>query len=158
MNNWVNLHYISGNVSGLLDSLTCGGFFILNIILFPLYFMFLHCQCKTFFFWENEIHCEANYKYIFSFNHLKKRFPSIVPKSHFFCFIKLNRYLKLKYNISTPLMMENPVRRPIVPPIADNMFSNLTVLSFMILSNVGVSKNILTNLTLSLHWYPQIIY
>ena len=45
-----------------------------------------------------------------------------------------------KYRISTPLMMENPVRRPIVPPIADNMSSNFAALSLVILSNVGVSK------------------
>ena len=40
--------------------------------------------------------------------------------------------------------MENPVSSPMVPPIADNMSTNLADLSFLILSNVGVSKNILT--------------
>ena len=42
--------------------------------------------------------------------------------------------------ISTPLIMENPVKSPIVPPIADNMSTNFAALSFSILSNVGVSK------------------
>ena len=45
-------------------------------------------------------------------------------------------------------MMEKPVRRPMVPPIADNMSTNFAALSFVILSNVGVSKNILTYLSL----------
>ena len=40
-------------------------------------------------------------------------------------------------------MMENPVRRPMFPPIADTISTNLTALSFSILSNVGVSKKIL---------------
>ena len=50
--------------------------------------------------------------------------------------IKLKRINK----ISTALMMENPVRSPMVPPIADNMSTNFAALSFSILSNVGVSK------------------
>ena len=37
-------------------------------------------------------------------------------------------------------MIENPVRSPIVPPIADNMSTNLADLSFVIRSNVAVSK------------------
>ena len=45
-----------------------------------------------------------------------------------------------KYRISTPLIMENPVRSPMVPPIADNMSTNFAALSLVILSNVGVSK------------------
>ena len=45
-----------------------------------------------------------------------------------------------KYSISTPLMIENPVRSPMVPPIADNISTNLAALSLVILSNVGVSK------------------
>ena len=45
-----------------------------------------------------------------------------------------------KYKISTPLMMENPVRSPMVPPIADNMSTNFAALSLVIMSNVGVSK------------------
>ena len=45
-----------------------------------------------------------------------------------------------KYTISTALMMENPVRSPIVPPIADNMSTGFAALSLVILSNVGVSK------------------
>ena len=41
-----------------------------------------------------------------------------------------------KYKISTALMMENPVRSPMVPPIADNMSTNLAALSLVTLSNV----------------------
>ena len=47
--------------------------------------------------------------------------------------------------------MENPVRSPMVPPIADNMSTNFADLSLMILSNVGVSKKILTTLSLFFH-------
>ena len=53
---------------------------------------------------------------------------------------KFNENLTTKYKISTPLIIENPVRRPIVPPIADNTSINLAALSLVILSNVGVSK------------------
>ena len=42
--------------------------------------------------------------------------------------------------ISTALIIENPVRSPIVPPIADSMSTNFAALSLVILSNVGVSK------------------
>ena len=38
-----------------------------------------------------------------------------------------------------------------VPPIADNMSTNFADLSLMIRSNVGVSKKILTNLSLFFH-------
>ena len=41
-------------------------------------------------------------------------------------------------------MIENPVKSPIVPPIAESMSTNLAALSFVTLSNVGVSKYILT--------------
>ena len=49
-------------------------------------------------------------------------------------------YFAAKYTISTALMMENPVRSPMVPPIADNMSTNFAALSLVTLSNVGVSK------------------
>ena len=52
--------------------------------------------------------------------------------------------IKAKYRISTPLMIENPVRSPIVPPIADNMSTNLAALSLVILSYVVAPKYILT--------------
>ena len=67
----------------------------------------------------------------------------------FFYFIFLSNILKAelctmplnkKYIISTPLIIENPVRSPIVPPIADNMSTNLAALSLVILSNVEASK------------------
>ena len=60
--------------------------------------------------------------------------------------MKLVMILNMKQIISTALIRENPVRRPIVPPIADNLSTNFAALSFVTLSKVGVSKNILTNL------------
>ena len=57
-----------------------------------------------------------------------------------FVLIKLNMIFPRKYRISTPLMMENPVRSPMVPPTAESMSTNFAALSFSILSNVGVSK------------------
>ena len=48
----------------------------------------------------------------------------------------LKRILTPKYTISTPLMIEKPVRSPIVPPIADNISTNLAALSLVILSKV----------------------
>ena len=45
-------------------------------------------------------------------------------------------------------MIENPVRSPIVPPIAESISTTLAALSLVILSNVGVSKYILTNFRL----------
>ena len=42
-------------------------------------------------------------------------------------------------------MIEKPVSRPMVPPIAERISTILALLSFLILSNVGVSKKILTN-------------
>ena len=57
--------------------------------------------------------------------------------------MKLKTNFKAKYIISTALMIENPVRSPMVPPIADNISANLAALSFLTLSNVGVSKTIL---------------
>ena len=37
-------------------------------------------------------------------------------------------------------MMENPVSNPIVPPMEDILSSGLATVSWVILSNVGVSK------------------
>ena len=51
----------------------------------------------------------------------------------------------MKQSISTALITENPVRSPIVPPTAEMMSPAFILLSFVILSNVGVSKKILTN-------------
>ena len=50
-------------------------------------------------------------------------------------------------------MMENPVRSPMVPPIADNISTGLAALSFVIKSNVGVLNLMLTNLKLFFHSY-----
>ena len=45
-----------------------------------------------------------------------------------------------KNRISTPLIMENPVRSPMVPPTADSISTNFAASSMVILSNVWVSK------------------
>ena len=58
--------------------------------------------------------------------------------NYFFSLFKI--IFPAKYKISTPLMMENPVSSPIVPPIVDNISSNFAALSLVILSNVEVSK------------------
>ena len=69
-----------------------------------------------------------------------------------FVFFKIcQANLEAKYNISIALIKENPVRRPIVPPIADNMSTNFAALSFVILKNDGELKRILTNLILFFH-------
>ena len=70
---------------------------------------------------------------------------------YFFVLTKESTSLTAKYIISTPLIIEKPVRRPIVPPIADSLSTNFAALSLVILSNVGVSKYILTYLRVFLH-------
>ena len=52
----------------------------------------------------------------------------------------LQAILTAKYRISTALIKEKPVSSPMVPPMVDNMSVNLSALSFVILSKVGVSK------------------
>ena len=52
-------------------------------------------------------------------------------------------------------MMEKPVSSPMVPPMADNMSTNFAALSFVTLVNVGVSKKILTYLSLFFHSYSK---
>ena len=66
---------------------------------------------------------------------------------------KLQTILRVKQTISTALMMENPVSNPIVPPMEDILSSGLATVSWVILSNVGVSKQILTILSLFFHSY-----
>ena len=63
-----------------------------------------------------------------------------------------------KYIISTALMREKPVSNPMVPPMADRISTGFAALSFVILSNVGVSKNILTNLSLFFHSKSKLFY
>ena len=47
-----------------------------------------------------------------------------------FVFLNMQRKVFTRmYNISTPLMMEKPVRSPIVPPIADSMSTYFAALS-----------------------------
>ena len=53
-------------------------------------------------------------------------------------------------------MMENPVSRPIVPPMAESMSTNFAALSLVILSYVGVSKKILTNFSFGFHSYSEV--
>ena len=52
-------------------------------------------------------------------------------------------------------MIEKPVRSPMVPPIADNMSTNFTFLSLVILSKVGVSKYILMTVKFVLYCKPK---
>ena len=58
--------------------------------------------------------------------------------------IILKKAFVIKKTISTPLMIENPVRRPIVPPMRLSCASTLTFLSRLMLSKVAVSKKIWT--------------
>ena len=67
-------------------------------------------------------------------------FMTVKELNVYFLFKLLKRKLAVWYRISTALMMKNPVRSPMVPPIADNMSTNFAALSLVILSNVGVSK------------------
>ena len=60
--------------------------------------------------------------------------------NYFSFFMIFQIILVAKYPISTALIIENPVRSPMVPPIADNMSVNFAALSFVIVLNVGVSK------------------
>ena len=53
--------------------------------------------------------------------------------------------LKIKKMISMPLMIENPVRRPMVPPMRLSWASVLIFLSLSMSSKVAVSKEISTN-------------
>ena len=46
----------------------------------------------------------------------------------------------MKYTISTPLMIEKPVRSPMVPPIADSLSMVESDLSLVILSKEVASK------------------
>ena len=55
-------------------------------------------------------------------------------------------------------MREKPVSNPMVPPMADRISTGFAALSFVILSNVGVSKNILTNLSLFFHSKSKMFY
>ena len=54
----------------------------------------------------------------------------------------LNELMNLRRNkmSSTPLMMENPVRGPMLPPMRLSCGSILLVLSLSMLSKVAVSK------------------
>ena len=52
----------------------------------------------------------------------------------------------VKYTISTAVMMENPVRSPIVPPISESILTNLTALSFVISLKRLAENRILMNL------------
>ena len=57
-----------------------------------------------------------------------------------------NIILIAKYTISTAVMMENPVRSPIVPPISESMFTNVVALSLVTLVNTRSTNFILINL------------
>ena len=55
-----------------------------------------------------------------------------------------------------PLIIENPVSRPIVPPIADSISTNLEALSIVTKPTVGESKKILTYRSLFFHSCKQL--
>ena len=56
-----------------------------------------------------------------------------------------------KYRISTAVMIVNPVRSPIVPPIAEIILTNVVALSLVTLVKTGTFSNVkLTNLSPSL--------
>ena len=66
----------------------------------------------------------------------------------FILFLDLQMFpmlLKMKYRISIALITENPVKSPMVPPTAEIQSAIFILLSFVILSKVGVSKKIRTN-------------
>ena len=96
---------------------------------------------------------------------------SVIEYSFYFFFLLLNIPridFKMKYTISTPLISENPVNRPIVPPITESLVSAFALSSctqkqrfddcliffhtFMITSKVGVLKDIFTSLRFTLCW------
>ena len=56
------------------------------------------------------------------------------------CWQKFIINFAAKYIISTPLMIENPVRSPMVPPIADNISTNFAALSLKELVDGDNSK------------------
>ena len=55
-------------------------------------------------------------------------------------FVNVRDDLKMKKMISTPLMMEKPVRSPMVPPMRLSWASVLIFLSLSMSSKVAVSK------------------
>ena len=57
---------------------------------------------------------------------------------------------KVKYKISTGVIIENPVRSPIVPPIAESISTDLAAASLVTLSKTGARKEIFTYLRLDL--------
>ena len=56
-----------------------------------------------------------------------------------FLVAKLNKNLARKKRISTPLMRENPVSSPNVPPIVDSMSVKVAATSLVTSSKAGVS-------------------
>ena len=64
------------------------------------------------------------------------------PKERLLPMMKLVKLINLKRKkmISTPLMMENPVRSPMVPPMRLSWASILIFLSLSMSSKVAVSK------------------
>ena len=53
------------------------------------------------------------------------------------------------------LMMDKPVNKPMVPPMADTISANFAALSFVILSKVGLSKCIFTYLSNGSYSYSE---
>ena len=74
-------------------------------------------------------------------SHISKNIFISVINHYFYIFaaIMFRNVFAAKYIISTALMMENPVSRPMVPPTAESMSTNFILLSLVMRSNVGVS-------------------
>ena len=87
---------------------------------------------------KTQNHCEKPKSFFaFQIGHIE---IGKATKSFFYFLMTARIIFTAKKIISIPLMTENPVRSPIVPPIADNISTNFAASSFVILSNVGVSK------------------
>ena len=56
------------------------------------------------------------------------------------------RIFKVKYKISTAVIIENPVRSPIVPPIAESISTNLAARSLVMIEKTGEPNLILMNI------------
>ena len=72
----------------------------------------------------------------------------ILEHRKYFYLLAFKTILSAKYKISRRLMIEKPVRRPMVPPTVARILVNFAALSLVTRSKVGLSKKILTKLRL----------
>ena len=94
---------------------------------------------KMLWFWEIAKLTKTHYNSVFIIYYTKSK--AYILKT--LLFINPQIILTIKYPISTPLMMENPVKSPMVPPIADSFSCHFAALSLVMMSNVGVSNSTL---------------